>query len=234
MNKKIISILTSGLLVSSLMVGCSSTDTGSDSNNTKTENSIEEEKHMTEEERIATLQGLEGDELVEAYGNLLNKDEINFLNEHGWKIEEEAKYYQDGLSLKTPKNYGGNEVEAEKYIAKQLDSIEKTYLDDGIFQSFEFTWTNNTGNDIDYLEIDFKEYDKNNACTPWSNVIENISAGETRKITLYLTEKSTEKIEITEVKIYHVPTNRPSEIYEGCIPGMWYKLEAQPTKGVIN
>ena len=220
MNKKLMSLVISGLLVGSLMVGCSSSNT-----NNKTESSIKEEKHMTEEERMATLKGLEGDALTEAYRKLLSKDEIKYLEENGCKIEEEAEYYQDGLSLKTPKNYGGNEVEAEKYIAKQLDSIEKEYIDDEIFPRFEFTWTNNTGNDIDYLEIDFKEYDENNACTPWSNVIENISAGETRKIQLYLKEKSTERIEITGVKIYHVPTNNPSEIYEGCIPGMWYKLD---------
>ena len=218
MNKKLISLVVSGLLAVS-MVGCSN------NTNNKTESSIKEEKHMTEEERMATLKGLEGDALTEAYRKLLSKDEIKYLEQNGCKIEEEAEYYQDGLSLKTLENYGGNEVEAEKYIAKQLDSIEKTYIDDEIFPRFEFTWTNNTGNDIDYLEIDFKEYDKNNACTPWSNVIENISAGETRKIQLYLKEMSTEKIEITEVKIYHVPTNRPSEIYEGCIPGMWYKLD---------
>ena len=218
--KKVLSLVVSGLLVGSLMVGCSSSNT-----NNKNESSIKEEKHMTEEERMATLKGLEGDALTEAYRKLLSKDEIKYLEKNGCKIEEEAEYYQDGLSLKTPKNYGGNEVEAEKYIAKQLDSIEKTYLNDEIFPRFEFTWTNNTGNDIDYLEIDFKEYDENNACTPWSNVIENISAGETRKIQLYLTEKSTERIEITGVKIYHVPTNNPSEIYEGCIPGMWYKLD---------
>ena len=217
---KILSLIVSGLLAGSLMVGCSSSDT-----NNKTESSIKEEKHMTEKERIATLKGLEGDALTEAYRKLLSEDEIKYLEENGCKIEEEAEYYQDGLSLKTLENYGGNEVEAEKYIAKQLDNIEKEYIDDEIFPRFEFTWTNNTGNDIDYLEIDFKEYDENNACTPWSNVIENISAGETRKITLYLKEKSTERIEITGVKIYHVPTNSPSEIYEGCIPGMWYKLD---------
>ena len=220
MKKKIMSLVVSGILAGSLMVGCSSSNT-----NNKTESSIKEEKHMTEEERIATLKGLEGDALTEAYRKLLTEDEVKYLEENGCEIEEEAEYYQDGLSLKTPKNYGGNEVEAEKYIAKQLDSIEKTYIDDEIFPRFEFTWTNNTGNDIDYLEIDFKEYDENNACTPWNNVVENISAGETRKITLYLKEKSTERIEITGVKIYHVPTNRPSEIYEGCIPGMWYKLD---------
>lgn len=219
MNKKLISILTSGILAVS-MVGCSN-----NINKNKGESSIKEEKHMTEKERIATLKGLEGDELTEAYRKLLTEDEINFLNNHGWKIEEEAKYYQDGVNLKIPENYSGNEVEAEKYIAKQLDSIEKTYLDDEISPSFEFTWTNNTGNDINYLEIDFKEYDKNNTCIPWNGVEQNISAGETRKITLYLKEKSTERIEITGVKIYHVPTNNTSEIYDGCIPGMWYKLD---------
>ena len=111
--KKLISLVVSGLLAGSLMVGCSSSNT-----NNKTESSIKEEKHMTEEERIATLQSLEGNELVKAYRNLLNKDEINFLNEHGWKIEEEAKYYQDGINLKIPQNYSGNEKEAEKYIAE--------------------------------------------------------------------------------------------------------------------
>ena len=218
--KKVLSLVVSGILAGSLMVGCSSSNTSNE-----TESSIKEEKHMTEEERMATLKGLEGDALTEAYRKLLTKDEIKYLEENGCKLEEEAEYYQDGLSLKTLENYGGNEVEAEKYIAKQLDSIEKTYIDDEIFPRFEFTWTNNTGNDIDYLEIDFKEYDENNACTPWNNVVENISAGETRKITLYLIEKNTERIEITGVKIYHVPTNNPSEIYEGCIPGMWYKLD---------
>ena len=231
--KKILSLIVSGILAGSLMVGCSSSNTNQDPNN-KDDNSVKEEKHMTEEERLATLKGLEGDELTEAYRKLLTEDEIKYLEENGCKIEEEAEYYQDGLSLKTLENYAGNEVEAEKYIAKQLDSIEKTYIDDEIFPRFEFTWTNNTGNDIDYLEIDFKEYDENNTCTPWNSVEENISAGETRKITLYLKEKSTERIEISGVKIYHVPTNNPFEIYEGCIPGMWYKLEAQPTKGVIN
>ena len=219
MNKKLISILTSGILAVS-MVGCSN-----NINKNKAESSIKEEKHMTEKDRIATLKGLEGNELTEAYRKLLTEDEINFLDNHGWKIEEEAKYYQDGVNLKIPENYSGNEVEAEKYIAKQLDSIEKTYLDDEISPSFEFTWTNNTGNDINYLEIDFKEYDKNNTCIPWNGVEQNISAGETRKITLYLKEKSTERIEITGVKIYHVPTNNTSEIYDGCIPGMWYKLD---------
>ena len=228
---KILSLIISGLLVGSLMVGCSSNNTSQDPNN-KTENSIKEKKNMTEKERIATLKGLEGDALTEAYRKLLTEEEIKYLEQNGCKLEEEAKYYQDGLSLKTLENYGGNEVEAEKYIAKQLDNIEKEHIDDEIFPRFEFTWTNNTGNDIDYLEIDFKEYDKNNACIPWNSVEENISAGETRKITLYLKEKSTERIEITGVKIYHVPTNSPSEIYEVCIPGMWYKLEAQPTKGV--
>lgn len=231
--KKVLSLVVSGILAGSLMVGCSSSNTNQDPNN-KDDNSVKEEKHMTEEERLATLKGLEGDELTEAYRKLLTEDEIKYLEENGCKIEEEAEYYQDGLSLKTLENYAGNEVEAEKYIAKQLDSIEKTYIDDEIFPRFEFTWTNNTGNDIDYLEIDFKEYDENNTCTPWNSVEENISAGETRKITLYLKEKSTERIEISGVKIYHVPTNNPFEIYEGCIPGMWYKLEAQPTKGVIN
>lgn len=217
MNKKLISILTSGILAVS-MVGCS------DNTNKKDEIPIKEE-HMTEKERIATLKGLEGNELTEAYRKLLTEDEINFLDNHDWKIEEEAKYYQDGVNLKIPENYSGNEVEAEKYIAKQLDSIEKTYLDDEISPSFEFTWTNNTGNDINYLEIDFKEYDKNNTCIPWNGVEQNISAGETRKITLYLKEKSTERIEITGVKIYHIPRNNTSEIYDGCIPGMWYKLD---------
>ena len=217
MNKKLISILTSGILAVS-MVGCS------DNTNKKDEIPIKEE-HMTEKERIDSLQGLEGNELTEAYRKLLTEDEIEFLDKNGWKIEEEAKYYQDGVNLKIPENYSGNEVEAEKYIAKQLDSIEKTYLDDEISPSFEFTWTNNTGNDINYLEIDFKEYDKKNTCIPWSGVEQNISAGETRKITLYLKEISTERIEITGVKIYHVPTNNTSEIYDGCIPGMWYKVE---------
>lgn len=219
MNKKLISILTSGILAVS-MVGCSN-----NINKNKAESSIKEEEHMTEKERIATLKGLEGNELTEAYRKLLTEDEIEFLDKNGWKIEEEAKYYQDGVNLKIPENYSGNEVEAEKYIAKQLDSIEKTYLDDEISPSFEFTWTNNTGNDINYLEIDFKEYDKNNTCIPWNGVEQNISAGETRKITLHLKEKSTERIEITGVKIYHVPTNNTSEIYDGCIPGMWYKLD---------
>ena len=54
MLKKLMSLVISGLLAGSLMVGCSSSNT-----NNKTESSIKEEKHMTEEERIATLKGLE-------------------------------------------------------------------------------------------------------------------------------------------------------------------------------
>ena len=126
--KKLMSLVVSGLLVGSLMVGCSSSNT-----NNKTESSIKEEKHMTEEERIATLKGLEGDELTEAYRKLLSKDEIKYLEKEGCKLEEEVKYYQDGLSLKTSKNYGGNEVEAEKYIAKEMEKTEKVHNDE-LFQ----------------------------------------------------------------------------------------------------
>ena len=43
MNKKLMSLVVSGLLVGGLMVGCSSSDT-----NNKTESSIKDEKHMTE------------------------------------------------------------------------------------------------------------------------------------------------------------------------------------------
>ena len=92
MNKKLMSLVISGLLVGSLMVGCSSSDP-----NNKTENSIKEEKHMTEEERFATLKGLEGDALTEAYRKLLTEDEIQYLDENGWKIEEEAEYYKKDL-----------------------------------------------------------------------------------------------------------------------------------------
>ena len=95
MNKKLMSLVISGLLVGSLMVGCSSSNT-----NNKNENSIKEEKHMTEEERIATLKGLEGDALTEAYRKLLTEEEIKYLEQNGCKLEEEAKYYQDGLSLR--------------------------------------------------------------------------------------------------------------------------------------
>ena len=80
--KKILSILISSILISS-MVGCSD-----NINKNKAESSIKEEKHMTEKERIATLKGLEGDELTEVYRKLLTEDEINFLNNHDLKIEE--------------------------------------------------------------------------------------------------------------------------------------------------
>ena len=60
---------------------------------------------MTEAERVATLQGLEGTALTEAYKKLLTVEEIQFLNENGLDIEEEAKYYQDGMNLKIPQNY---------------------------------------------------------------------------------------------------------------------------------
>ena len=69
MNKKLMSLVVSGLLAVS-MVGYSN------NTNNKTESSIKEEKHMTEKERIATLKGLEGDALTEEYRKLLTKDEI--------------------------------------------------------------------------------------------------------------------------------------------------------------
>ena len=75
---KILSLIISGLLVGSLMVGCSSNNTSQDPNN-KTENSIKEKKNMTEKERIATLKGLEGDALTEAYRKLLTEEEIKYL-----------------------------------------------------------------------------------------------------------------------------------------------------------
>ena len=216
--KKLISLVVSGLLAGSLMVGCSSSNT-----NNKTESSIKEEKHMTEEERMATLKGLEGDALTEAYRKLLSKDEIKYLEKNGCKIEEEAEYYQDGLSLKTPKNYGGNEVEAEKYIAKEMEKAEKVYSDE-LFDTFSFSWTNNTGNDIDMLEISYKGYDLNGQSLNLMPVYEeNISNGETRKIKINTLEKNVDRIEIVSVDIRHVAQDGLH--YGGCIPGMWYKLD---------
>ena len=218
MNKKLMSLVISGLLVGSLMVGCSSSNT-----NNKAESSIKEEKHMTEEERMATLKGLEGDALTEAYRKLLSKDEIKYLEKNGCKIEEEAEYYQDGLSLKTPKNYGGNEVEAEKYIAKEMEKAEKVYSDE-LFDTFSFSWTNNTGNDIDMLEISYKGYDLNGQSLNLMPVYEeNISNGETRKIKINTLEKNVDRIEIVSVDIRHVAQDGLH--YGGCIPGMWYKLD---------
>ena len=218
MLKKLMSLVISGLLAGSLMVGCSSSNT-----NNKTESSIKEEKHMTEEERMATLKGLEGDALTEAYRKLLSKDEIKYLEKNGCKIEEEAEYYQDGLSLKTPKNYGGNEVEAEKYIAKEMEKAEKVYSDE-LFDTFSFSWTNNTGNDIDMLEISYKGYDLNGQSLNLMPVYEeNISNGETRKIKINTLEKNVDRIEIVSVDIRHVAQDGLH--YGGCIPGMWYKLD---------
>ena len=216
--KKLISLVVSGLLAGSLMVGCSSSNT-----NNKTESSIKEEKHMTEEERMATLKGLEGDTLTEAYRKLLSEDEIKYLEKEGCKLEEEAKYYQDGLSLKTPKNYGGNEVEAEKYITKEMEKAEKVYSDE-LFDTFSFSWTNNTGNDIDMLEISYKGYDLNGQSLNLMPVYEeNISNGETRKIKINTLEKNIDRIEIVSVDIRHVAQDGLH--YGGCIPGMWYKLD---------
>ena len=218
MNKKLMSLVVSGLLAGSLMVGCSSSNT-----NNKTESSIKEEKHRTEEERMATLKGLEGDALTEAYRKLLSEDEIKYLEENGCKIEEEAKYYQDGLSLKTLENYGGNEVEAEKYITKEMEKAEKVYSDE-LFDTFSFSWTNNTGNDIDMLEISYKGYDLNGQSLNLMPVYEeNISNGETRKIKINTLEKNVDRIEIVSVDIRHVAQDGLH--YGGCIPGMWYKLD---------
>ena len=216
--KKLISLVESGLLAGSLMVGCSSSNT-----NNKTESSIKEEKHMTEEERMATLKRLEGDALTEAYRKLLSKDEIKYLEKNGCKIEEEAEYYQDGLSLKNPKNYGRNEVETEKYIAKEMEKAEKVYSDE-LFDTFSFSWTNNTGNDIDMLEISYKGYDLNGQSLNLMPVYEeNISNGETRKIKINTLEKNVDRIEIVSVDIRHVAQDGLH--YGGCIPGMWYKLD---------
>ena len=218
MKKRIMSLVVSGLLVGSLMVGCSSSNT-----NNKNESSIKEEKHMTEEERMATLKGLEGDALTEAYRKLLTEEEVKYLEGNGFKIEEEAEYYQDGLSLKTLENYGGNEVEAEKYITKEMEKAEKVYSDE-LFDTFSFSWTNNTGNDIDMLEISYKGYDLNGQSLNLMPVYEeNISNGETRKIKINTLEKNVDRIEIVSVDIRHVAQDGLH--YGGCIPGMWYKLD---------
>ena len=218
MNKKLISILSVSIFAGSLMVGCSSSNT-----NNKDESSIKEEKHMTEEERMATLKGLEGDTLTEAYRKLLTEEEIKYLEKNGCKLEEEAEYYQDGLSLKTSKNYGGNEVEAEKYITKEMEKAEKVYSDE-LFDTFSFSWTNNTGNDIDMLEISYKGYDLNGQSLNLMPVYEeNISNGETRKIKINTLEKNVDRIEIVSVDIRHVAQDGLH--YGGCIPGMWYKLD---------
>ena len=218
MNKKLMSLVVSGLLVGSLMVGCSSSNTSNE-----TESSIKEEKHMTEEERIATLKGLEGDALTEAYRKLLSKDEIKYLEKNGCKIEEEAEYYKKDLCLKISENISGNEIETEKYIANEMEKAEKVYSDE-LFDTFSFSWTNNTGNDIDMLEISYKGYDLNGQSLNLMPVYEeNISNGETRKIKINTLEKNVDRIEIVSVDIRHVAQDGTH--YGGCIPGMWYKLD---------
>ena len=148
---------------------------------------------------------------------------IKYLEKNGCKIEEEAEYYQDGLSLKTLENYGGNEVEAEKYITKEMEKAEKVYSDE-LFDTFSFSWTNNTGNDIDMLEISYKGYDLNGQSLNLMPVYEeNISNGETRKIKINTLEKNVDRIEIVSVDIRHVAQDGLH--YGGCIPGMWYKLD---------
>lgn len=217
MNKKLISCLTIGMLVSSLMIGCSSSSTEDLS-----------EVHMTERERIATLQGLEGESLTEAYKKLLTVEEIQYLNENGCNIEEEAEYYQDGVNLKIPQNYNGNEEEAEKHIATQMNestqehtSIELINLD-----RMELSWTNNTGNDIDLLQIDFKAYNEDGKSDTGFSYEKNIASGETRKIVIYPFTGRTSKIEVISVDIRHVAQDETH--YTACLPGKWYKLEKQP------
>ena len=216
MNKKLISILTSGLLAVS-MVGCSN------NTNNKTESSIKEEKHMTEEERLATLKGLEGDALTEAYRKLLSKDEIKYLEENGYKIEEEVEYYQKDLCLKISENISGNEIETEKYIAKEMEKTEKVHNDE-LYNTFSFSWTNNTGNNIDMLEISYKGYDlSGKSLDIMTEYEENISNGETRKIEINTLNKNIDRVEIVSVDIRHVAQDGTH--YGGCIPGMWYKLD---------
>ena len=220
MNKKLISCLTIGMLVSSLMVGCSSSSTEDLS-----------QVHMTEAERVATLQGLEGTALTEAYKKLLTVEEIQYLNENGCNIEEEAEYYQDGVNLKIPQNYNGNEEEAEKYIATQMNestqehtSIELINLD-----RMELSWTNNTGNDIDLLQIDFRAYDEDGQSDTGFSYEKNIASGETRKIVIYPFTGRASKIEVISVDIRHVAQDKTH--YAACLPGKWYKLEEQPITG---
>ena len=224
MNKKLISILSASILAGSLMVGCSSSNTNQDPNN-KTESSIKEEKHMTEEERMATLKGLEGDVLTEAYRKLLTEEEIKYLEQNGCKLEEEAKYYKKDLCLKISENISGNEIETEKYIAKEMEKAEKVHNDE-LYNTFSFSWTNNTGNDIDMLEISYKGYELNGKSLDiMTEYEENISNGETRKIKINTLEKNVDRIEIVSVDIRHVAQDGTH--YGGCIPGMWYKLETQ-------
>ena len=114
-------------------------------------------------------------------------------------------------------------VEAEKYITKEMEKAEKVYSDE-LFDTFSFSWTNNTGNDIDMLEISYKGYDLNGQSLNLMPVYEeNISNGETRKIKINTLEKNVDRIEIVSVDIRHVAQDGLH--YGGCIPGMWYKLD---------
>lgn len=216
MNKKMLNLLLSGMLMIG-MAGCNSND-------------IEKlsETHMTEKERISTLQGLEGESLTESYEKLLTVEEIQYLNEMGWNIEEEAEYYQKGINLKIPQNYSGNEEELEECIVKQMNKSEQ--YDEHIYwegksigDTIEFSWTNNTGNDIDLLEINFKEYDESNKSNTSSTYEERIANGETRNIKIYATMDNTTKIEVYSVDVRHVAQDGTH--YKGCLPSKWYKLE---------
>ena len=113
---------------------------------------------------------------------------------------------------------------AEKKIVEQLNSCEQTIEESSMdFNNIIVNWTNDTDVDIQFLEIQHKNYDKDNNSEVAVQYEENISPGETRKIKI-LVGKNIDRVEFVSSEIYHVPVvDSADTIFEGCIPGKWYK-----------
>lgn len=213
MKKKIIGIALS-CFISVGVVGCSSNST----------EVVPETKVISEQDRIATLQGLEGEELIKAYEKLLTKDELSFLKDCDDSINELAERYKKGINLKIGENLSGNEWEAERRIAEDLNKTSQEIVRDALSSICEIYWTNNSGNDIQWLEIQIKKIDANGNTETSQGTAQNIRNGETRKLKFWVDENS-QSIEVTGVNIYHVPQiDSADTIFDGCIPGKWYYI----------
>lgn len=224
MRRKIINLFMVSL-VSLSFVGCSNTNSkGTQDNEEGNKEQVENTSIIYEEERIESLKELEGEELIDAYKGILSDEELEYFKNNGMEFNKHAEYYKQGINLKIDEEISGNEWKAEKKIVEQLNSCEQTIEESSMdFNNIIVNWTNDTGVDIQFLEIQHKNYDKDNNSEVAVQYEENISPGETRKIKI-LVGKNIERVEFVSSEIYHVPVvDSADTIFQGCIPGKWYK-----------
>lgn len=174
MNKKLISVLTVGVLAGSLTVGCSSNNTTTDSNNTKIERSnkdeLKEKLEIFENAYVShynSLGNLEVTTKIDLQNDLNNS--INTLDD----MQHQAYKYACNFKSDTDERKACEAIQFALYELKEAEECAIKYLDTGDYNDFkEYT---------EKLQMSFDSYTDYTAYKDQFGVEVYVKIGDNRK-----------------------------------------------------